>query len=122
MRNLLIAISAFMLGATAAQAYPGLTVEPTTMRASTSPKSRVIQRIPANAEIDISNCTSKWCYASWRNAFGYIPASDVEPEAPQPRPLYGPPPVVVAPYWGPYWGRGWGPGYYGGGRRLGRRW
>ena len=88
-----------------------------------------MQSVPANAEIDLQNCTGEWCFASWRNRAGYIPAFAVgEAGAPQgfamepaPPPVaMGPPPVVVdtpvyvAPAYGwggPYVGFGWGYGW-----------
>ena len=75
-----------------------MTGAPVTMHAAASGKSRVVQRIPANAEIDLSKCKHGWCYASWRNLFGYIPA-DAVVLGPPPATLPGnelPPPVVYA--------------------------
>ena len=100
-----------------------MTGAPVTMHATASGKSRVVQRIPANAEIDLSKCGHGWCYASWRNLFGYIPA-DAVVLGPPPATLPGnelPPPVVNAPptyvtppvwsWGGPYVGVGWGYGW-----------
>lgn len=113
----LLAMGAAALAATTpALADPALTSLPATMRAAPTPQARVVQRIPANAQIDLSSCRDAWCYVSWRDLFGYIPARAVEAAPypaggpPPPPPAYGaPPPVVVAPVvgfgWG--WGRRW---------------
>jgi hypothetical protein len=90
------------------------------MHAAPSGRSRVVQRIPANAQIELSSCSHGWCYASWRNLFGYIPA-DLVVLGPPPATLPGdemPPPFVNAqptyitpPAWrwqGPYVGGSWG--------------
>ncbi len=88
------------------------------MRAAPSGKARVVQRIPANAEIDLSSCDRGWCYSSWRNLFGYIPADVVVAGGPSgdfgPPPMAVAPPVVIAPafgWGGPYIGGGWGYGW-----------
>lgn len=106
-----------------ALAEPAMTGAPVTMHAAASGKSRVVQRIPANAEIYLSKCKHGWCYASWRNLIGYIPA-DVVVLGPPPVPLPDispPPPVAYAlptyvtpPVWswsGPYAGFGLGSGW-----------
>jgi uncharacterized protein YraI len=113
----LLAVSAVCLGfAAPALADPAETIAPATMRAAPSASARVVQHIPANAEIDLSSCSGAWCYVSWRDRFGYVRADAVAARPYAPRPGYydyGPgyywgPPVVVAPGWG--WGRpyGWG--------------
>jgi len=108
----LLAIAAAALAATTARADPALTGVPATMRAAPTAQARVVQRIPANAQIDLSGCRDAWCYVSWRDLFGYIPARAVEAApypagGPPPPPAYGaPPPVVVAPVVGFGWGRG----------------
>jgi hypothetical protein len=94
------------------------------MRKMPSLRSSVVQRIPADSEIDVSRCGGGWCYASWRNLFGYVPAAAVFTRAPggavppvamaPPPLLVAPPPVIVAPEWGwggPYVGVGWGYGW-----------
>jgi hypothetical protein len=71
---------------------------PVAMHAAPTGRSRVVQRIPANAQIDMAHCSRGWCYASWRNLFGYIPAEAVV-LGPPPATLPGeelPPPVVYA--------------------------
>jgi hypothetical protein len=84
------------------------------MHRAPSVHSHIVQEIPANAQIDLQTCAAGWCYASWRNLFGYIPAASVAGEPP---PLVARPPVVVAPsvvvgptwgWGGPYIGFGWG--------------
>jgi hypothetical protein len=103
---------------------PAMTGAPVTMRGAPSGKARIVQHIPARAEIDLSSCSHGWCYASWRNLFGYIPA-EVIVGGPPPATLPGnqlPPPVVNAqptyvtppvggwsgPYVGFSGGYGWG--------------
>jgi hypothetical protein len=105
-------------------AEPAMTGAPVTMRAAPTGKARVLQRIPANAEIDLANCNHGWCYSSWRNIFGYIPADVIVAGGSPGWPASGPPPlpppagvappVVVAPaftWGGPYVGVGWGYGW-----------
>jgi hypothetical protein len=65
---------------------PAMTGAPVTMHAAPNGKSRVVQRIPANAEIDLSTCGRGWCQASWRHLSGYIPAEAV---------VLGPPPATA---------------------------
>ena len=108
------AIAAAALGgASSALADPALTSAPTTMREAPTAHARAVQQIPANAQIDLNSCRDAWCYISWRNLFGYVPARTVEaapygaggPPAPG---YYAPAPaVVVAPAWGWGWGPGW---------------
>ena len=113
-RVFLAAALALSLAGTAF-AEPAVTGAPTTMRATPSGKAGVVQRIPANAEIDVSSCSHGWCYGSWRNRFGYIPAEAVIASpvsaAVLPPPVVAAPPVAVAPTWrwsGPYVGVGGG--------------
>jgi hypothetical protein len=103
-------------------ADPAMTGTPVTMRAAPSGKARVVQQIPASAEIDVSKCNRGWCYSSWRNRFGYIPAEAVEGPPPAtwpgnelPPPVVDAQPTTVAPpmrtWSGPYVGFGWGYGW-----------
>ena len=105
-------------------ADPAETAFPATMRKMPNVKARVVQHIPANAEIDVSHCAGGWCYGSWRDRFGYIPARAVAagppPEGGFPPAAMGPPPVAVAPpvvvgsafgWGGPYVGATWGYGW-----------
>jgi len=93
-----------------------MTGAPVAMRAGPASNARIVQRIPASAEIEVEKCARGWCHASWRNRPGYIPADDVV-LGPPPATLQGnqmPPPVVYAlptyvtpPVWrwdGPYVG------------------
>ena len=100
-------------------AEPGQTIAAATMRKMPSVSSRVVQHIPAYAQIDLSHCGGGWCYGSWRNLFGYIPADAVVTGPPgvgatfavAPPIAPAPPTVAVAPAWGwagPYVGFGWG--------------
>jgi len=96
-------------------ADPAITTAWSDMRSAPSGRSRVVQSVPANAQIDLQDCVGDWCRASWRNLAGYIPSFAVAqggpPLAVAPAPA---PPVVVAPAWGwdgPYLGFGWGYGW-----------
>ncbi len=119
------ALVAGLLGASVAQsfAYPAMTVASSNMRKAANPYSPVVQAVPANAQIDIQSCGGEWCYGSWRNLYGFLPAFAVAQAAPPLPPVVGfappPPPVVVAApmlvapapvyrWGGPYVGVGWG--------------
>ena len=103
-------------------AYEAVTTAWSNMRRAPSAHSRVVQSVPANAQIDLQNCTGDWCFASWRDLSGYIPAFAVaEAAVPPPVTVAPAPPVVVTappivvgpafgwggPYVGGYWGYGW---------------
>lgn len=99
-------------GASSALADPALTTLPVKMREAPTGQARVVQNIPANAQIDLNSCRDAWCYVSWRDLFGYVPARAVEAtpyNAGRPAPGYSAPApaVVVAPVWGWGWGPGW---------------
>ena len=79
--------SAFCLAVGAAAARPAMTAEDATMRAAPSRHARVVQRIPAHAQIDVSDCGEDWCAASWRDMDGYV---RVEAIGPNEAPLYRP--------------------------------
>ena len=93
-----------------------MTGAPVTMHAAPNGNSRVVQRIPANAEIDLSSCGHGWCRASWRHLFGYIPAEVVvlgrPPGNQMPPPaVWAPPGAAAPPAWrwsGPYVGTNFG--------------
>ena len=114
MRSFVLAAACIGLAAPAL-ADPALTLAPSNMRRAPNLRSGVVQHVPANAQIDVSNCAGAWCYASWRNLFGYVPAGAVSSAAPAPLqyapPFMVAPPVVVGPAYG--WG---GPyvGFHGG--------
>ena len=94
MRRVLVVLGMSALISGQALASPALTLSPTIMRASPSPRARVVQAIPNNTQIDLNYCGKAWCYVSWRNLFGYVSAKSVValPEAPPPAVVYGPPP------------------------------
>ncbi|MDE3177094.1 MAG: hypothetical protein KGM15_13410, partial [Pseudomonadota bacterium] len=79
--------AACCLAAGLAFARPAMTVEDATMRAAPSRHGRVVQHIPAHAQIDISDCGEDWCAASWRDLDGYV---RVEAIGPNEAPLYRP--------------------------------
>ena len=115
MRRLLAAFL-FLVPSCAAWATPAMTTAPTAMRAAPSAHSRVVQSIPANAQIDIEDCGRYWCNASWRDVSGFVPVNVVAAggppvyRAPPPPPAYYGPPVVVAPFGFGYYG--WHRHYY----------
>jgi SH3-like domain-containing protein len=92
-----ILAAAFCLAASAAFAHPAMTGEDATMRAAPSSHARVVQHIPAHAQIDLGECGELWCEASWRDISGYL---RVEAIAANDAPLGGP-----EPGWG--YGYGW---------------
>jgi hypothetical protein len=96
------------LSASAAAAQPAMTAVPVAMRAAPHSHARIVQDIPANAQIDVEGCRDSWCAASWRNVEGYIrveaigaPGDDPLVDAPPPPPYgyYGGP-VFVGPLFG----------------------
>jgi uncharacterized protein YraI len=114
LRCILVVHGLSILSFSPAVADPAETTEPTVMRAAPSSRAKFVQSIPSGAQIDLNSCVKSWCYASWRDLFGYVPVRSIVvlPDGP---PAYRPPPVIVAPFgWG--WGYGWGPVY------RGRRW
>ena len=124
----LLFLGALVLAASPALAEPVWTSAPSVMRRAPSPAARPIQTIPPSAQILLRSCGADWCYASWRNRSGYIPAYAVSNAAPPgyggpPPGFEGPPPVeggggavILGPpgagqghnWGGPYVGGGWG--------------
>lgn len=117
MRSVVLATACLGFAASAL-AEPADTVSASIMHRTPNAHSRVVQEIPANARIDLSSCSRGWCYASWRDLFGYVPADAIAGSLTL---VVAPPPVIVArpvaviPRWGwggPYarvgWGWGWG--------------
>jgi len=103
--------AALCLAASAANAHPAMTADDTAMRAAPSGHARVVQDVPAHAQIDIGECGERWCAASWRNMDGWVPVSAVEPND---APLGGPPPGPHVFVGGPVFiGPVFGFGYYG---------
>ena len=94
LRSLVLSTAlAALCGTAAALADPVWTSAPSVMRRSPSPTARVVQEVPATAQIDLRGCSGDWCRASWRNRSGYIPAYAVNA---------GPPPIAAGP---PVYGR-----------------
>ena len=111
MRALFFALCLSIAYGAPATADPATTHAAAIMRQAPSAKARIVQRVPADAEIDLSQCTGGWCYASWRDRFGYLPAAAVAgPPGPDQPAAYPPPPVGawseggVGPF---YFGYGW---------------
>ncbi len=64
-----------------------MTGAPAAMRAAPSGRARIVQRVPASAEIEVDKrCPRRWCRASWRHLSGYLPAGAV---------VLGPPPATL---------------------------
>ena len=131
MRRLLL--TAGLLGAFIGPSFadPAITVASSYMRKAANPYSRVVQAVPANAQVDIQSCGGDWCYGSWRGRYGFMPSFAVAQGgptavAPAPTVVYAapPPPVVVtAPVVvGGTWGWGWGHPYGWGGYGYWHRW
>ena len=74
MRRLLLAAGLVVGLAGPSFADPAVTTAWSNMRHAPSAHSHIVQSVPANAQIDLQNCTGDWCYASWRNLSGYIPS------------------------------------------------
>ena len=107
MRALLFALGFSAIFAASAAADPAVTSATAIMREAPSATAQIVQRVPANAEVDISHCSGAWCYASWRDRFGYLPATAIA------GPAYPPaPPPAYAPY-GAWSGGAVGPFSYG---------
>jgi hypothetical protein len=127
-------IAAGILGALAGPSFadPAITSASSNMRKAANPYARIVQGVPANAQIDIRSCHGDWCYGSWRGLHGFLPSFAVARGGPGPAAPAGPPvafappppplvvtaPVVFAPqpayrWGGPYVGGGFG---YGGNR------
>ena len=86
--------SAFCLAAGLAFAHPAMTADDTIMRVAPSRHARVVQRIPAHAQIDVADCGEDWCAASWRDLDGFVRVQAIGlNEAPlyHPRRYYGGP-------------------------------
>ena len=83
-----VALGVCVVGALAGPALAELamTGAPVAMRAGPGGKFRVVQHIPASAEIELSTCRHGWCEASWRHIPGYVPADAV---------VLGPPPATL---------------------------
>jgi uncharacterized protein YraI len=116
LRRLLTTFGFGLLCAGPALAGPAMTTTDTLMRESPSSHARIVQSIPANAQIDVEGCGPVWCSASWRNMPGYLRARSVVAgggpplvDADGPPPTVVGPPVVVAPFgYGYYgWGHPW---------------
>jgi hypothetical protein len=107
-----VAASALVLAAGAAAASPAMTAHRTSMRAAPSSRAHIVQRIPAHAQIDISDCGEYWCSASWRNLDGYVRVEAIAANTGPLAPAAAPPPYGYGyGYGGPYYGSG---PYYGG--------
>lgn|ERR1700722_405937 len=109
-RTLVLAAGLCFAVSASASADPAVATTATAMRAAPSAKARLVQHVPGNAEIDLNQCGGGWCYASWRNRFGYLPVAAIAAQPDPAASLYGSPPPVV----GSEWGGGVGPFYYGG--------
>jgi hypothetical protein len=112
MRTLIFALGLSVALCASAAADPATTQTAAAMREAPSGKSRIVQRVPANAQIDLSQCSGNWCYASWRDRFGYLPAAAVAGPL-YPASPYPPPPPAYPPPDGAWSGAGLGPFYFG---------
>jgi len=121
LRRLLIAAGMLVAFAGPSLAGPAVTVRPSAMLRSANPHARIVQAVPANAQVDIQSCSAYWCFGSWRHRHGFLPAYAVGMGPPPPFEPTPPPPLVVTapimvappppppPVWGgPFVGFGWG--------------
>jgi hypothetical protein len=121
LRRLLLAAGSSCVLAGPSLADPAITSAPSNMRRAANPYSRIVQTVPANAQVDIQNCGGEWCYGSWRGLHGFLPSFAVGQGGPPvgavPPVAFAPPPFAVtgpvvvapAPVWGgPYVGVGVG--------------
>ncbi len=128
LRRLLLAAGLIVGLAAPSFADPAITTAWSDMRSAPNAHSRIVQSVPADAQIDLQTCAGDWCHASWRNRSGFIPSFAVAEAGPAPGdvavapPVFagGPPVVVAAPpvvvgpafgWGGPYVGFGWGGGW-----------
>ncbi len=70
---------------------PAITTRSTCTRAEPTSRAKIVQSIPRDAQIDMQRCEGSWCYAAWRDLFGFVAATSI---APLPAP---PPPTYAAP-------------------------
>jgi hypothetical protein len=97
-RRLLLGFGVVLTFAASALAELAMTGAPVAMCAGPTGSARIVQRIPASAEVEVEKSVRAWRRASWRNIWGYIPA-DAVVLGPPPVRLLGkemPPPVVNA--------------------------
>ena len=126
-----LCVAAGLLGALVGPSFadPAITTASSNMRKTANPHARIVQPVPANAEIDIQSCRRGWCYGSWRGVHGFLPSFAVAQNGPRPGAPAGPliaftppppplvvtAPVVVEPpvhkWGGPYVGGGFGVGW-----------
>jgi hypothetical protein len=84
-RRLLFGFGVVLAFAAPALAELAMTGAPVAMRAGPTGIARIVQRIPASAEVEVEKSVRGWRRASWRNIWGYIPADAV---------VLGPPPAT----------------------------
>ena len=70
---------ALVMFAGAVSANPAMTADKTTMRAAPSSHARIVQQIPAHAQIDIDECGDQWCAAFWRDIDGWVRVEALRP-------------------------------------------
>jgi|SRR5579863_8628515 len=104
MRRSLVVL-ALCLAPALAQASPAETYRGTWMHRGPSSHAPIVQSIPARAEIDVQSCGRIWCYASWRNLYGFVHANSLG-FGPAGAPYGEPPPPPPGPVY-----RGWGWSY-----------
>lgn len=94
-----------------------MTGAPVAMRGSPSGKAQIVQRVPANAEVEVGTCARGWRQASWGSRSGFVSCGAVVVDPPH-LPLAGPgmpPPAVYPPPAGPPPAFRWTGGYVGAG-------
>jgi hypothetical protein len=93
---LLLAVGIFVFLVGPSLADPSMTTAFSNMRKTANRHSRIVQAVPANAEVDVQSCGGEWCYASWRGVYGFLPAFAVGHGGPRSA-VAAPPPVAFAP-------------------------
>src|SRR5579862_1442814 len=108
-----LVLLALCIAPTLAAASPAETVRGAVMFQGPSGRSPRVQRIPANAEIDVQSCGRIWCYGSWRSIPGFVRIGNLS-FGPEGAPFGAPPPPPPEPIyrtWGWSYGFGIGNGW-----------
>jgi uncharacterized protein YraI len=77
--GLAIAVAGVAVAPQLALALPAVTTEPTNLRAGPAFDFPVVDRIPADARVNVLGCVRgfRWCDVSWRDARGWVPGNEL---------------------------------------------
>ena len=117
-RHLALAAGLLLLSAGAASAAPALVTGDVNLRSGPGTHFGVLTVLPGGATVNVVGCNGGWCRIAWRGGYGYASNHYLDFGD---GPVYGGPPVYVAPPPVVTFGFGWGPGWYGGGWHHGWR-